>query len=148
MELPLVLSLISTTALVVGGVFAGYQVRNATRARAREAQLLFVRSYQTPDFMRALDCVIELPDGLSKYDLEQRGPETMERVGFWLGSMESIGVLVHNGEISLDMAADFFSGPIIVSWRKLEQYVTERRRELGRGTMHEYFQWLAERLTH
>ena len=39
---------------------------------------------------------------------------------------------------------DFFSGPIVVTWRKLSQYVIERRIEAERETYFEWVQWLAE----
>ena len=146
MELPVVLSLISTLAVVAGVVFAGYEIRLARRQRAREAELLLARSFQTPEFMRALNLVVELPDGLTKEQLEARGPEVIATTELWLGSMESIGVLVHKGEIGVGLVEDFMSGPIVVSWRKLAPYIKERRRRMGRDTMHEWFQWLAERI--
>ena len=37
------------------------------------------------------------------------------------------------------------SGPIVVSWRKLQGYFLGSRDETGRETIGEWFQWLAER---
>jgi hypothetical protein len=147
MDLPVVLSLISTAAIVCGVVFAGYELRLARRQRAREAELLLARSFQTPEFMRALDLVVELADGLSRRDIEALGPEAVEAIGYWCGSMESLGVLVHTAELRIELVEDFMSGPIVVSWRKLEPFIRDRRRTMGRDTMHEWFQWLAERIT-
>lgn len=146
MELSVLLSLVTTIAVVCGVAFAGFELRMARRQRARDAELLLARSYQTPEFMRALDVVVELPDGLTKGKLADLGPEVMSSVGYWLGSMESIGVLVHKGELGIDIVEDFMSGPIILSWRKLEPFVRARRRAMKRATMHEWFQWLAERI--
>ena len=146
MDLALTLSLVSTMAVVAGVFFAGYEIRLARRQRAREAELLLARSFQTPEFMRALRIVVELPDGLTKRELEARGSDAMASVELWLGSMESIGVLVHKGELGIGLVEDFMSGPIVVSWRKLAPYVKERRGLMGRDTMHEWFQWLAERV--
>lgn len=58
---------------------------------------------------------------------------------------ESIGILVFHNELTLDVVDDFFSGPIVVSWRKLAPCVEEIRAELHRDTVFEWFQWLAER---
>jgi hypothetical protein len=44
------------------------------------------------------------------------------------------------------MVDDFFSGPIVLSWRKLRRYVEQQRLELHRDTIWEWFQWLAERM--
>ena len=46
----------------------------------------------------------------------------------------------------MQLIDDFFSGPIIVSWQKLENHVMGDRREVGRETINEAFQWLKERL--
>lgn len=146
MELSAALTLVSTVAVVCGVVFAGFELRMARHQRAREAELLLARSFQTPEFMRALDLVVELPDGLTRTKLERLGAEEMASVGYWLGAMESIGVLVHSGELRIDLVEDFMSGPITVSWHKLASYVSARRRALKRETMHEWFQWLAERI--
>jgi hypothetical protein len=59
---------------------------------------------------------------------------------------ESLGVLVHRGEIDLQLIDDFFSGPIRISWRKLERHVMGEREATGRQTINEWFQWLNERL--
>lgn len=145
-DLPVLLSLISTGAVVIGVAFAGYELRLVRRQRAREAELLLAHSYQTPEFMRALDLVVELPDGLTKAKLEGLGAEVQASVGYWLGSMETIGVLVHKGELGIELVEDFMSGPIAVSWQKLAPYIEERRRAIHRDTMHEWFQWLAEHI--
>jgi len=53
---------------------------------------------------------------------------------------ESLGILVHRGEVDLQMIDDFFSGPIIVSWRKLENHVLGERAEVGRETINGWLQ--------
>ena len=58
---------------------------------------------------------------------------------------ESLGILIHRGEMSIELVDDFFSGPITVSWRKLQSQVFGEREALGRETVGEWFQWLAER---
>ncbi len=59
---------------------------------------------------------------------------------------ETIGVLLFHGELSIDIIDDFFSGPILISWRKLLPYTKEVRRRYDRETWSEWFQWLAERM--
>jgi hypothetical protein len=86
-----------------------------------------------------------LPDGLSKQQIESSLGEDLHRVYAMTTTWESIGVLVFRGEVSIDLVDDFFSGPIVVSWRKLQSYFFDERRETGRETVGEWFQWLAER---
>jgi hypothetical protein len=54
--------------------------------------------------------------------------------------------MLYRGEVTIDLIDDFFSGPILISWRKLNVFVEEDRRALDRNTVSEWFQWLAERM--
>lgn len=57
-----------------------------------------------------------------------------------------MGVLLFHKELSIDIVDDFFSGPILISWKKLLPYVTDLRRPYNRDTWSEWFEWLAERM--
>lgn len=86
-----------------------------------------------------------LPEGLSKAEIDERLGADSDAVFHWFGTMEALGVLLHHREVSLSVVDDFFSGPIVLSWRRLQGYVADVRRETKRDTMHAWFQWLAER---
>jgi hypothetical protein len=144
MDLALALNVISTIAIVSGVVFAGVQLRQARVQRAREAEMLLTRSFQTPEFNLAMFTVIELPDGVSDAQIDALGVSDI--VNYWRGSMESLGILVHHREMSIELVEDFFSGPIVLSWRKLQKATEDSRKSTGRDTMNEWFQWLAERI--
>ncbi len=147
MEPAVVLNFISTLAIVCGVVFAGLEIRNARNQRLREAELLLTRSFQTPEFMKALSFVQDiLPEGLSKQEVDERFGSQNELLLLWFGTMESLGMLVYYRVVSLELIDAFISAPILVSWRKLRRYVTEWRKELQRDTIEEWFQWLAERM--
>jgi hypothetical protein len=55
-------------------------------------------------------------------------------------------VLLFHKELSIDIIDDFFSGPILISWRKLLPYIADLRQQYQRETWSEWFQWLAERM--
>ena len=55
-------------------------------------------------------------------------------------------VLVYRREVDIELVDDAFSGPIVQSWQKLGQYISELRAHLQRDTAMEWFQWLAERM--
>lgn len=146
MELPIILSAITTFAIICSVIFAGLQIRVMQKQRSREAELLLAHSFQTPEFMKAYGLVMTLPDGLSKNEIVNHLGEKNDLILLWLGTWESLGILVFRKEISLSVVDDFFSGPIIISWRKLSNYVMDYRNEQQRETFHEWFQWLAERM--
>lgn len=146
MQLPVIISAITCSAIILSVVFMWVQIQVMKKQRERESELLLARSFQTPDFMKAMGIVMHLPDGISKKEVEERVGDKIDLVLLWLGTWESLGILVYRHEISMDLIDDFFSGPVIISWGKLSKYVEDDRKELQRDTMHEWFQWLAERM--
>jgi hypothetical protein len=105
-----------------------------------------LHAFQTPSFARALNIVYEMPDGLSKEEVEAYAGDEFHLVYAMTTTWESLGVLVHHGEIDLQLIDDFFSGPIRISWRKLKGQVMGERAATGRETINEWFQWLNDRL--
>jgi len=146
MSAPVIISLISAAMFVISVIIALIQLSLVKKQRAREAELLLVRSFQTMEFMRAQNLVLNLPDGLSKKDILEMKPEEKNLIFYWLGSWEALGIMVFKREISLSVMDDYFSGPIIISWKKLAAYVEQDRKDLNRETMHEWYQWLAEHM--
>jgi hypothetical protein len=146
MSIEIALQAIQAAAVVAGIGFAIVQVREYRRDRRRSTAIELLHSFQTPAFAEALNLVYNLPDGLSREALERRLEGRFPVVYALMTTWESLGVLVHMGEIDLDLVEDFFSGPILISWRKLKGHVEGERAATGRDTIEEWFQWLAERL--
>jgi hypothetical protein len=146
MSIEIVLQAIETLAVLTGVGFAIVQVRQYRRDRRRAAALELLHSFQTLAFAEALNIVYNLPDGLSREQLETRLGGRFYVVYSLMTTWESLGILVHMGEIDLGLVEDFFSGPILISWRKLKGHVEGERAATGRATIEEWFQWLAERL--
>ena len=141
-----ILSIISTSAIVAAGVFAGVQLRLYNKQRARESALQLVHSFRTPEFLSAVNIVFDLPGGLSKRELEDRLGDKLVHVLVILGTFESLGILVFRREIDIQLVEDFFSGVIILSGKKLGRYLDEVREASNRQTYYEWFQWLYQQL--
>jgi hypothetical protein len=137
---------VSAIAVLIGFGFAMVEMRRYRNRRVRESALELVKSYQTPEFAVAITLLIDLPEGLSKEQLEGHLGEDMRLISLLMTTWESLGVLTFRNEVSLELLDDFFSGPISLSWKKLQRLVEEMRRIGGRQTYFEWFQWLAERL--
>ena len=142
MDLHTYLSLLSTTAIVCAGIFAGVQLRQLYKQRARESALQMLRSFQTPEFTDAVNIVFTLPEGLSKKEIEERLGDKLTSVMVMFGTFESLGILIFHRE--MEMVDDFFSGIIILSWRKFRNYIEGMRSVGKRDTYYEWAQWLAE----
>jgi hypothetical protein len=146
MPIEVVLQGIEAAAVVFGVGFAMVQVRQYRHDKRREAAIELLHSFQTPSFAKALNIVYRLPDGLTKEQIEAAIGDDFHFVYAMTATWESLGILVHEGEIDLQLIDDFFSGPIRVSWRKLQGHVKGERAAVGRDTINEWFQWLNERL--
>ncbi len=146
MTIPVIISLISASMFVISVIIGVIQLNLVKKQRAREAELLLVRSFQTMEFMRAQNLVLNLPDDLKKADILNMNPEEKNLIFYWLGAWEALGIMVFKREISMSVMDDYFSGPIIISWKKLSTYVEQDRKDLNRETMHEWYQWLAEHM--
>jgi len=143
-DLKMVLDLVTTAFIVVGGIIALLQLRQGQRRRSREAALQMLHSFQTPEFLAAVNIVFELPEGLSKREIEERLGHKIACLLMMFGTFESIGILVFRRDLDLQMVEDFFSGVLVIAGSKLKRYMDEMREISGRQTYYEWYQWLSE----
>ena len=147
MDVSTIANLVNAFAVTAGVIFAAAQIRYYRQRRQRDAMLELVRSFQSPTFSKALRRVMELPDKASAYEIRKiLGPEGEDLLVHLTATWETIGILLFHREFSIDVVDDFFSGPILISWRKLLPYTTDLRQRYQRETWSEWFQWLAERM--
>lgn len=146
MELGLLFQIVSTTIMVIGVIFGIQNIRQYQANRKRESAILMLNSFQTPDFVRGLLSIFNLPDHAGKDVVDGLPAEEFMAIYMVMGAWERLGVLVFRGEIPLHLVDDAFSGPIVQSWQKLDAYVSEFRAQIGRDTFMEWYQWLAERM--
>lgn len=146
MDLALIIQIISTFSIILGIIFGILNLWNFQRMRKREAAILMLNSFQTNDFIRGLLLVFNLPDGIQKQEFEQLPKDDYQAVYLVLGTWERLGILVFRREIPLDLVDDAFSGPILISWQKLNVFIEQFRADVKRETGFEWFQWLAERM--
>jgi hypothetical protein len=147
MDLSTLANLVNAIAVTAGVIFAAVQILHYRQRRRRDSMLELVRSFQSQAFARALRRVNTLPDGADRQTIrEMLGPEGEDDV-FLVGlTWESLGLLLFRHEVTIELMDDFFSGAIVISWRKLHVFVEEDRASTGRNTVWEWFQWLAERM--
>jgi hypothetical protein len=143
-DLSTLANLINAFAVTAGVIFAAVQIRYYRQQRRREAMLELVKSFQSPVFTSALRRVLSLPDCADAKKIhEVLGPDGEDAVYMVSLTWESLGLLVFRREVTLDLVGDFFSGPIVASWRKLSRYIADLRRDAQRDTYFEWVEWLA-----
>ena len=147
MDVSTIANLINAMAVTAGVIFAVVQIRDYRRQRHRDSMSALVRSFQTPSFAHSLRRVSSLPDNVSREQIPALlGRDGEDHVYALLTSWEALGILLYRKEVTIDLIDDFFSGPIVVTWRKLSRYISELRRDAQRETYFEWVQWLAERM--
>jgi hypothetical protein len=147
MDLSTIGNLMNALAVTAGVIFAAIQIRDYRRQQHRDSMSALVRSFQTPSFAHSLRRVSSLPANVTRKQIsELLGPDGEDHVYALLTSWEALGILLYRREVTIELVDDFFSGPIVVTWRKLSCYIAEMRRDADRDTYFEWVQWLAERM--
>jgi hypothetical protein len=146
-DLPALVNLLTIVTLVGSLLFAAFEWRRSRLERHRQSQVLLLRSFDSPEFAKAMRVVLDLPDDQSATQLEATlKKDGLDLLWYYLGVMESLGIMVFKREIDIHLVDQSMGGPIIITWQKLRRYAAESRRELSRDSMYEWYQWLAERL--
>jgi hypothetical protein len=145
-----IISLIANIALalsfIVGLIFGISQVRAAARDRRERFSLEALRSFQTREFSELMQYIIwhDVP----KNREEILALPTNDQVIFIQFSqvMESLGILVAEKYISIDLVDKTLGSFITISWDKYKPVVQSIRETQPNQDpfMSEYFQWLAE----
>lgn len=146
MSLQLILSLLTTTSLIAGGIFAAVQLLHLRKQRKRDSALQMLNSVQTPEFMEAIGIIYDLPDGLSKKEIEAQLGSRTTSILIMFVKFEAIGLLVFKREMDLLLVKDFIGGPVLIFWRTMKNYFLETRAKEGKQNYGEWIQWLAEQL--
>jgi hypothetical protein len=133
--------------VVVGGLgFAVIQLQHYRQQRRETAAIELLRSFQNPEFSRALRAVLALPKDLCKSDITECSASEQDAIMVVVLTFESIGVMVFRGIVPLEMVNELLGGVCVESWSRLDRYMQDSRADSDRKTMSEWFQWLAERL--
>ena len=146
MDLPTIANFAEAFAVIVAVVFGMVQLRQLNAQRRREAAFALMHSIQSPQMLRGILIIDRLQDAPAKAEFDALPENDQVDATALLATWESLGILVFNHEIPLQMVDDFYSGTLQQSWRKLQRYVEELREATARPTRWEWFQWLAERM--
>ena len=138
--------IIAAIAVVISLIYLAVQVRQSKASGEREAAFEMIRSFQTAEFSRMLQLAYDVPSGLTRQELEDRVKGDTPLLYSYFNTFESLGIMVYRRQISLDLVCDFFSHPILSGWEMAERCVMDLRKQAGRDTPWEWFQWLAERV--
>ena len=134
-----------TLSLIVGLVFGIAQVKAAARDRKERLTLETLRNFQTREFAELIYFITANEMPRSREEMEALPVD--RRVFFiQLGQqMESLGILVAEKFIDLDLVDKTLGSFVITAWEKYKDMFLDIR-EKQDPFIGEYFQWLAEQI--
>ncbi len=138
--------LVGQVALVVAAGVAVYQLMQLRARKKEEGALQVLTNLQSTEFRRAYARVYALPVGASSVQVREGGPELEEAATTVMMAFETLGVMVYNRIVPLDVVDQVIGGFLRESWRRLEDYTKWKRGELAAPRWGEWYQWLFEHL--
>jgi len=133
-------------AIVVGAAVAVYQLVALRQSQRQAAALQVINGLNTQEFRAAFNAVNDLPIGATAEQLRDAGPHVEAAAGTVMMTFETLGVLVHNRVVPIDLVDQVIGGFLRESWRRLERYVQWKRQAIGYARWGEWYQWLFEHL--
>lgn len=136
--------ILSGIAVIFGFTFGLFEYHRNKVLERKEAAASLAQSFQTIELAAAIRLLMELPEPFDSDKYKKLSKTDKDLLWLLFASIESIGILVHRGELPLDLVDEFFSLPVVEGWRKLAPYIIELRDDLEGPQAWEWYQWLAE----
>jgi hypothetical protein len=142
----LIANLALTLSFIVALVFGIAQVRAAARDRRERLTLDTIRNFQTREFSELIQFIIN--SKMPKSNQALRELPVNEQVIFiqFAQQMESLGLLVAEKLINLDLVDKTLGSLVTTGWEKYKPLMLDQRSKVPDPFLGEYFQWLAEQI--
>ena len=135
-----------TLSLVVGVVFGIAQVRAAGRDRKERLTLESLRHFQTREFSELMHFIIYQSFPSTQKEFRKRPAKEQVFYLHFAQEMESLGILVAEGLIDIDLVDKTLGSFVTTAWSKYKTVFADIRQRQPDPFLGEYFQWLAERI--
>ncbi|MDP4200047.1 MAG: hypothetical protein Q8922_06480 [Bacteroidota bacterium] len=133
-------------SFIVALVFGLAQVRAAARDRRERLTLETIRNFQTREFAELLQSFSRGTMYSTRDDFYAL-PSAEQVLFIQLSQeMESLGILVAEGLIDLDLVDKTLGSFVSTAWEKSRPAILDMREKNPDPYLAEYFQWLAERI--
>ena len=138
--------IIGLVTILSAAVYSWIQIRELKKVRQSTAALSLAELFQSPDFSSGLIQLTHQPSNIDSWDkfIEYHGekwPQALSVMTTW----ESLGALVHRGDLQFQLVYDLFSGLIMFHHETCQPIIIEDRKSAG-DTRFEWFTWLSERI--
>ena len=133
-------------SFIVGLIFGIAQVRVAARDRKERLTLGTLEAFQSREFAELIYTINELKTLTSWAELESLPKDDQIKFIQFGQQMETLGILVAERLIKLDLVDKTLGSFVTTSWDKCKLMFYDAREKIPDPFLAEYFQWLAERI--
>ncbi len=142
----LIANLALTLSFIVAVIFGIAQVKTASLDRKQRLTLDTLRNFQTNEFAQLLYFINT--QTMPATQKEMKLLPDKEQINFiqFAQEMESLGILVAERLIDIDLVDKTLGSFVTTSWEKYKPVFTDIREKTPDPFLGEYFQWLAERI--
>lgn len=126
-------------------VYSWYQIKEMKAGRESQGALALSEHLQNPNFIAAIIAMSSQPDITTTEEYREHHGEGWKDVVTLATTWETLGALVHRGDLDFHLVYDVYGGLIEFSHAKMLPWV-ENERGLYGDTRLEWFTWLAERI--
>ena len=133
--------------VVIGVIFGLLEIRHYRQQRQETASMEIMRAFQSAEFTRALRLIMDFEQECRQCRDEDMPQELQDAAMLVSTTLEAIGLMVYQRIVPFRLVQQLMGGTIQASWCVLEAHTGMLREKLRRPSIHEWFQWMAERLT-
>ena len=142
----IIANLALTLSLIVAVIFGLAEVRAAARDRRERLTLETLHNFQTREFAEMIN-YINSHDMPGNREEMSALPVDQQIIFIQFGQqMESLGILVAERFINMDLVDKTLGSFVTTSWEKYKKVFLDIREKQPDPFLGEYFQWLAERI--
>jgi len=138
--------IIGLITILSAAVYSWFQIKELKKVRQSAAALSLAELFQSPDFSSGLVQLTHQPEDLDTWDKFKdyhgdKWPQALSVMTTW----ESLGALVHRGDLQFKLVYDLYSGLIMFHHNRCQPLIVKDRKQ-GGDTRFEWFTWLSERI--
>ena len=147
--------ILGLVTILGAAIYSWFQIKELRRSRDSTTAMNLAANFQDEDFVYGLTVIMNMefdtqedqtPSGeMSIKDFQDKLGKDWPKVAKVLTTWESIGVLIHRGDVDFHAFYDLFSGVIIKSYNMFS-FFFEPIRQDGNDKNMEWFLWLADRV--
>ncbi|MBK00770.1 MAG: hypothetical protein CMB48_07495 [Euryarchaeota archaeon] len=146
--------ILGLVTILGAAIYSWFQIKELRRSRDSSTAMNLASNFQSQDFVVGLTSILNMQFDPIDYDadnpndfeaLQNHFGENWPKVMTVLTTWESLGVLIHRGNMDFHAFYDLFSGVVVKNYEAFSFYLEPIREDPDNKDM-EWFIWLVDRI--